>query len=322
MEASLTVLTAILPIFSIIGCGVLARMFGWLDESADKSLMKLIINLLYPALIFNLILGNDILRKPENLIIPPLLGLGSILIGFLIASLFAKWFKIGSKEDRRTFSFVTGIYNSFYFSLPVVGLFFDREVMGLLLVFNLGVELAIWLVGVGFILVPMQSKSLFKRLINAPVIAVLLASWLNYIRVDQVMPESALKVIGMLGQCAIPLGLILIGATFVELKATISTLTKIKIPILASVLRLAVIPATLLCAAYFMELSPEMRKVVVVQAAMPCAVFPIVLVRHFGGSADIAFKIVLSTTLLSLFTIPFWIKKGMELLGLKFSFCF
>ena len=321
MEASLSVFTAILPIFLIIGCGALARLFGWLDENADQSLIKLVINLLYPALIFSFILGNDVLRKPENLIIPPLFGLGSVIVGFILSLIFASKFGIGSKEDKRTFSFITGIYNSSYFPLPIIGLLFDRETVGILLVFNLGVEIAIWLFGVGFVLSPMKTKSLLSRLLNAPVIAILLATWMNYFQFDQALPDFSMKAIRMLGQCAIPIGLLLIGAIFVDLRANISTLTKVKVPLCASFLRLAVLPAIFLFAAFFLEsyfllLSPELAKVVIVQAAMPCAVFPVVLVRHFGGSTDIAFKIVLSTTFLSFLTIPLWIQAGMSLFGL------
>jgi predicted permease len=54
----------------------------------------------------------------------------------------------------------------------------------------------------------------------------------------------------------------------------------------------------------------------VVQAAMPCAVFPIVLARHFDGSPEIALKVVLTTTILSLITIPLWIAFGLHLLDL------
>ena len=71
MNTTHIVYTAIMPIFLIIGAGALVRRIGWLNEEADRSLMAVVVNLLYPALIFSLILGNDALREPANLLLPP-----------------------------------------------------------------------------------------------------------------------------------------------------------------------------------------------------------------------------------------------------------
>lgn len=316
METTYLVLVAVLPIFLIIGCGGLARSLKLLDTSADLSLMKLVVNLLYPALIFNFILGNDILRKPENLILPPLLGLGTVVIGFAVSMIVAQIFALGSQQDRRTFSFITGIHNSTYFTLPIVALLFDHETVGLLLVYNLGVELAVWVIGIGLILPQKDSVSFFRRILNAPVVAIIFATLINYFRFDRELPEFVFKAIKLIGQCAIPLGLILIGATFADFKPRLKFFTQLKIPFLASTVRLVCLPLILLSIAYFLPLSTKLEQVIVVQVAMPCAVFPIVLSQHYGGSADVAFKIVFSTTLLSFLTIPFWIKTGMQLFGL------
>ena len=316
METTYLVLVAVLPIFLIIGCGALARLLRLLDTSADLSLMKLVINLLYPALIFSFILGNDTLRQSENLVLPPLLGLGTVVIGFAVSIFVAQIFKLGSQQDRRTFSFVTGIHNSTYFTLPIVALLFDHETIGVLLVYNLGVELAIWIIGIGLVLPQKNPISFFKRILNAPVIAILLATWLNYYRFDQNLPEFVFKAIRLLGQCAIPLGLILIGATFADFKPKLQFFTQLRVSFWASTIRLVLLPVILLSIAYLLPLSTRQEQVVVVQVAMPCAVFPIVLIQHFGGSSEIAFKIVFSTTILSFLTIPFWIQTGMKLFSL------
>lgn len=316
METTYLVFVAVLPIFLIMGCGALARSVRLLDTGADISLMKLIINLLYPALIFSFILGNDVLREPNNLIVPPLLGIGTLVIGFLVSILVAQAFELGSSQDRRTFSFITGIQNSTYFTLPIVALLFDEETIGLLLVYNLGVEMAIWIIGIGLILPQKNPGPFFKRVLNAPVIAILAAIFINYCRFDEKLPEFVFKAIRLMGQCAIPLGLILIGATFADYKPKLKFFTQLKISLWASAVRLICLPFILLSIAYLLPLSTKMEQVITVQAAMPCAVFPIVLVQHFGGSSDIAFKIVFCTTLLSFLTIPFWIQAGLKLFGL------
>lgn len=316
MDTTQLVFSAVLPIFFVIGAGALARRVGWLDADADRSLMTVVVNLLYPALIFSIILGNDALRQPSNLILPPLVGLTSVVGGFGLAMLVARKFKIGDQKECRTFAFTTGIYNYGYFPIPIIALLFDRETTGVLLVHNLGVEVAMWVLGVGFILSRNDPKSIWKRVFSGPVIAILVAVPMNYFKVDQHLPNFALETIHLLGQCAIPLGLILIGATFMDLAKSVTITSRLNIPITASALRLGILPAAFLFIAFILPLSTELKCVIAVQAAMPCGVFPIVLARHFDGSPEVALKVVLGTTILSFLTIPLWIGLGMKLLDL------
>jgi len=316
MNTTQLVFSAVLPIFFVIGAGALARRLGWLDTEADRSLMTVVVNLLYPALIFSFILGNDALRQPSNLILPPLVGLTTVIGGFALAMLVARKFKIGNQKECRTFAFTTGIYNYGYFPVPIIALLFDRETTGVLLVHNLGVEVAMWVLGVGFILSRNDPKSIWKRVFSGPVIAILIAVPMNYFKIDQHLPNSALETVNLLGQCAIPLGLLLIGATFVDLAKEMKISSRLKIPITASVLRLGILPAAFLFIAFILPLSTELKCVVAVQAAMPCGVFPIVLARHFDGSAEVALKVVLGTTMISFLTIPLWIAIGIKLLDL------
>jgi malate permease and related proteins len=60
----------------------------------------------------------------------------------------------------------------------------------------------------------------------------------------------------------------------------------------------------------------ELQRVLVLQAAMPAAVFSIVMARHYGGDAATALRVVLATSLLGLITIPLWLRFGIHLLGL------
>ncbi len=308
------IFTAVIPIFVVIGSGFLARRIGWLDRNADRSLMTVVVNLLYPALIFSYILGNDALRVPSNAVLPPLIGFTSIVAAFGVNMLLARRLKIGDQKECRTFAFTTGMQNYGYFPIPIIALLFDRETTGVLLVHNLGVEIAMWALGVGFILYANDPKSLWRRVFSAPVIAILVAVPLNWMQVDLFLPNFCFETLNLLGTCAIPLGLILIGATFADLAKGVHLLERIHIPITASILRLGIFPIAFLFFVAIFPFSQELKQVLIVQAAMPCAVFPIVLTRHFDGSAEVALKVVLGTTLLSLITIPLWISIGIKVL--------
>ena len=303
-----------MPIFLIISIGFCVRKFQWLDEAADQSLMRLVVNLLYPCLIFSFILGNDALRQSSNIALPPLIGFTSVVAGFGLAMLAARQFKIGNLRECRTFAFCTGLNNYGYFPIPIIALLFDRETTGVLLVHNVGVEIAMWSLGVGFILTNGGGKSLWRRILSAPVVSILIAVPLNLLRAEQYLPHAILEVMDVLGKCAIPLGLLLIGATFADLAKGMHPTQKLRVPALACILRMGIIPAAYLLFVFLFPLSAEMKQVLIIQAAMPCAVFPIVLTRHFDGSPEVALKVVLSTTLIGLVTIPLWISFGLQVI--------
>ncbi|MEM8867777.1 MAG: AEC family transporter [Verrucomicrobiota bacterium] len=315
MQTSL-IFSAVMPIFICIGLGFLVRRLGWLDMEADRSLMTVVVNALYPCLILDFILGNEALRQPTNVILPPLVGLISVVIGFGLAMLVARKLELGNQKECRTFAFTAGIYNYSYLAIPIVALLFDRETTGVLLVHNLGVEIAIWVLGVGFVLSPNDPKTVWKRVFSGPVIAIFVAVPLNFLRAEENSPQFILEAINMLGVCAIPLGLILTGATFADLAPGVKVTERLKIPISGCILRILILPIIFLVFAWMLPLPVELKSVICVQAAMPCGVFPIVLATHFDGSPEVALKLVLSTTMISLFTIPVWVLFGLKILGL------
>ncbi|MEN8661606.1 MAG: AEC family transporter [Lentimonas sp.] len=314
MDTTLLIFTAVIPIFLVIGSGFFARRIGWLDRNSDRSLMTVVVNLLYPSMIFSFVLGNEALRVPANAVLPPLIGFTTIVAAFGVNKLLARRLKIGNQRECRTFAFTTGMQNYGYFPIPIIALLFDRETTGVLLVHNVGVEMAMWALGVGFILSANDPKSLWRRVFSAPVIAILVAVPLNWMKVDLILPNFCFEALKLLGTCAIPLGLILIGATFADLSKGVRLMERIHIPITASILRLGIFPIVFLFFVAVFPFSRELKQVLIIQAAMPCAVFPIVLTKHFDGSAEVALKVVLSTTLISLITIPIWISVGLKVL--------
>lgn len=314
MASTSLIFVAVMPIFLIITAGFYVRKFQWLDERADRSLMRLVVNLLYPCLIFSFILGNDALRQSSNIILPPLIGFTSVLAGFGLCMLIARKFNIGSPRECRTFAFCTGLNNYGYFPIPIIALLFDRETTGVLLVHNVGVEIAMWSLGVGFILSAGAGKSVWRRIFSPPVISILIAVPLNLLRIEQHLPQALLQALKLLGECAIPLGLLLIGATFADLAKGVRAFDKMRVPLLATLLRMGIFPIAYLVFVSLFPLSLELQQVLIIQAAMPCAVFPIVLTRHFDGSPEIALKVVLSTTLVGLLTIPLWVSLGISVI--------
>lgn len=311
MAQTSLIFTAVVPIFFIIFLGYAARRRQLHTEAAESSLMKIITQLLYPCLILSFVVGNPSLQQVNGVLIPPLIGFSTTVIGYACCLLAFRFVCTGNKKQSRTFAFCTGLPNYGYFPIPIVAQLFDRETMGILLVHNIGVEVALWSVGVGYLMASSPAKGLCLRIFNPPILALFIGVLINFSGCASSVPASCLETFELLGQCAIPLGLLLIGASFYTLIKTDGLQTNWRIPLLALVLRTGLLPLFFFVFIYFTTLPQTLNQVLIVQAAMPCAVFPIVLTRLYQGATAIACKVVLSTTLMGFISIPFWIHFGL-----------
>ena len=79
-----TVLSAVLPVFGIVGVGLLIRKLNWLTEEADHSLLRVNINLLLPCLILDSTLGNAALSQWRNLLLAPAVGFATVAVGMAL----------------------------------------------------------------------------------------------------------------------------------------------------------------------------------------------------------------------------------------------
>jgi len=310
----LTLLAAVAPVFLIIAAGWLIRRAGWLTEEADTSLMRVIVNLLFPCLIVDATLGNRALEKAGNVLLAPAIGFGTVLLGYALSYLAAPIFGVRDAQERRTFAFTTGLFNYGYVPLPLIQQLFDAQTTGILFIYNIGVEAALWTAGIA-LLSGTRLGSIgagWRRAFSAPVVAILVAIALHFSGARDWMPQVALSAIHSLGAAAIPLGLILTGATFADQIRNFSVKQSGAISSGACLLRLGVLPIAMLALARWLPCPVELRRVMLVQAAMPCAVIPVLLAKHYGGDPALAMRIVLATSLVGLLTIPLWLQIGLR----------
>jgi predicted permease len=315
-------LQAVLPVFAIMTVGLWVRRRGWLSAEADQSLMRLCINLLIPALIFGSVFGNAALRRPENLLVPPLVGFGMAGVGMMVARFWARAAGLRNRSEQRTFAFLAGLQNYAYLVIPLCLSLFDAGTTGVLFVHNVGTEMAMWTVGVAT-LTGSGLTSGWKKFINAPLIALVLALLLNFLGLAVTPPAAVaaagkiiLTTIHWLGQSAIPLGLLLIGAIVADHLDEARGGKALRVVSVAALVRLGIMPVLFLLLAKFLPCSVELKRVIVLQGAMPSAVLPIVITKHYGGDPRTALQVALGTSVLGLLTIPLWIHFGGQFAGL------
>ncbi len=88
-----------------------------------------------------------------------------------------------------------------------------------------------------------------------------------------------------------------------------------RVSVPAMLLRLGLLPVLMLLVAKYLPCSIELKRVILVQAAMPTAMTSVIIARLYGGHPRTAVQILLGTTALGLFVIPLWLKAGLAWLG-------
>lgn len=298
----------------VIAAGYAVFRAGWLSTEAEGSLLRLVVNLLYPCLILQTVLTNAAVMKPENLVLPPLAGFGTAAFGFFASYLIAPLFGLREPRLRRTFAFTTGVYNYGYIPLPVVQTLFGSGATTVLFIHNIGVEIALWTVGV-VMLAGTSPRDAWRNIFTPPVIAIATAVGLTFTGAQYWMPHFLLSAIKLTGGAAVPLSLLMTGATFADQARNLKAEPNTAVALGSSLLRLGLLPLSLLALARWLPCSQELRQVIMVQAAMPSAMFPVILAKHYGGDPATALRIVLVTSALGLLTIPLWLKFGLVVIG-------
>ncbi|MEM6601773.1 MAG: AEC family transporter [Verrucomicrobiota bacterium] len=316
MSSFLSVLTAVLPIFGVIVLGLMLRRGRVLTREADQSLLRVVINVLIPCLIWDSILGNPALDNPSNTWLPPLIGFSTVAVGIGVAYFMSRVAGLSANSHRRSFALSGGIYNWAYLAYPICALLFGKEVVGVLFVYNLGVEICMWTLGI-WVISGQKLRESWCRVINGPVIAIITALVFNALDADFWLPDFALTGISLIGASAIPLGLLLVGATFWDHLGEADILRHPRVGGTALLVRLLFMPVIMLGIAWWLPASMELKTVLIVQAAMPSAVFPVVLAQHYGGHVPTALRVVLWTSLCGLITMPLWIHLGLQWFGIE-----
>ena len=311
MEDIMEIMMAIAPPMLILLIGGLCRRNGWLRVEADASLSVLTVRVLYPCFFFFHLVGNEDTFSTGNFAFVILAGFICICVGFGCAYIVAKAMDIESKAIP-PFTFCSGIFNYGFFAFPVAASIFGEQIIAKIILFNLGVETAIWTLGV-WILASNQFR--FSRLVNPPIISIILAVSVREIGGEEIVSSFAWEIISLLGGCAIPIGLLLIGGNFADLIGKFRLSDGNKVEISAILVRLVLVPFLIFCYALFAPMPEEMnwlKDILIVQIAMPAGIFAIVIVKNYKGDTETAMRVILSTMIGCLLSTPIWLFMGLK----------
>ncbi|GAA5120881.1 AEC family transporter [Luteolibacter yonseiensis] len=302
-----------MPVYLLMIAGAVLRRTRVLPRECDVPVMQLVYRVMLPCFMLDKILGSAVLRSGPVVVWSIFIGFGMIMVGILCGLGIGKLIGLERGTGMRTFALSSGCQNFGFTAAPVIEILWGAGALSLLFVHNIGVEVAMWSVGV--MMMSGERSFSWKRLVNGPVIAVAVGLALVALGLDGAVTGSFRKAMSMVGVGAFPVAIVITGCTMMDLLGT----EKMNWKVIggSAVVRLMLAPAAMLCAAKFLPLTTELRQVLVVQAAMPAGLSSILIARLYGGRPAVAVQVVIATTVLSFLTLPWIITWGSAWIGLK-----
>lgn len=302
------IITAVLPAYLLILLGAALRKSRILRHEHDEPLMHVVFHVMYPCFILDKILGSEALRTGS--VVGWSFGIGflELIVGGAVGFLCGWLLRLEKGNGLRTFAFSVGIQNFGFTAIPIVQALWGAAAVSVLMVHNLGVELSIWTAGV--MLMSNDKKIPWKKLVNGPALSVVVGLLLVALGWDEKITGPFREMMKWLGSGAFPLALLVTGAIMIDMVR--AEKPSVRIALGGSVVRLLLVPMLILAVAKYLPLSLELKQVLIVQAAMPAAMSPLLIAKLYGGRPGIAAQIIVASTLLSLLSLPWVIAFGIK----------
>jgi len=290
------IVNLLFPDFSLILLGaVLHRISNWGAEFWTGA-EKLVYFLLFPALLFYSTARTPLSFDTSGKML--MVGMAALLGAILLTWLGKPWIKAAPMDYESGMQ--TGYRFNSYMALALAARLGGEQATGMMaMLIGFGVPLCN-LAAVHAL--AHKSGGLFKELARNPLL-IATACGLLYSLSGWPLPEVAGAVLSRLGNAALALGLLLVGAGL-----RLSGVHRAKA--LAGyflAVKLLALPAIAWLLGQRLGLAPSQLQLVVLFCALPTASSAYILAARMGGNGPLVAFMISAGTMLSALTLPFWL---------------
>jgi len=298
----------ILSVMIIVAIGYFLTFKGWFEEENAKLIPKLVNFVSLPLLmVWNLTSNFDkekLLPLAYALLVPLLSMLLSCLVGFFTAKLL----KVAPNRQG-VFCVLFFCSNTVFIGIPVSMALFGDVGTPYVMLYILVNAAFFWTVG-NFLIgrdgkmseIKLLSLASLKNILSPPLIGFLTGTMIILMGIH--LPDFAANTAKYLGGMTTPLSLIYIGVVMFGVKWKDVRINKDVVAVLAG--RFVVSPLLVLLVAWFIPLPSLMRKVFVIQSAMPPMMLVAIVAKVYEADTEYATLLTATATAAAAIAIPIY----------------
>ncbi|QXM06932.1 AEC family transporter [Crassaminicella indica] len=300
---------SVLSIVIMIGVGYFLAHKGWLDDKASKLFSKLVVSVSLPALMFSNLMKNF----NKDMLMESKLGIGiaffTMFLAYGVSILIARLLKIPPNR-RGLFQSMFALSNTIFIGLPVNLSLFGEKSVPMVLLYYIANTTTFWTIGVYNIRKDSgrnDQEGIFtlntvKRIFSPPLMGFLVA--LIFILLKIMLPKFIINSCRSIGNLTTALSMFFIGIIIHEINIKDIRFDKNMIMLLIG--RFIFCPLIVFSACYYFDVPLLMKKVFVIEAAMPVMTQSAIVAQAYEADYKYATVMVSVTTIASLIFIPFY----------------
>ena len=299
-------------LFILMLAGYGCRKYKVLSEGAFKPLALLVTQIANPALIISASLKSTIDISSVRLL--KVVGFTFVIYLLLLVISRLAVHILPMKYQRKNMYLMMLLFSNIGFmGLPLVQVTYGQQELFYMTIFQMPYDLLIYTYGVYLLNSEEKIKNkvheatlcgrmkvLWRNLMN-PGSAAALAAMLIYVTACR-LPDVITQPLTMLGNLAAPLSMMVIGASFCDMKLR-ELVCDIRL-LLFGVVKLLVLPFFLIVLLWLCKMPEEMLHVCLIIFATPVGSMVAMFARQYETQQELAEKAVVFTTVCSVITIP------------------
>ncbi|MCX7661394.1 MAG: AEC family transporter [Candidatus Omnitrophica bacterium] len=285
------------------------------NEEGLSILSKFIIEVSLPLLIFTQLIKDFSFTLYPNWWLFSLWGVLVSLFGLILGLIFVGLIK---ELDRKLqFLSLITFQNSGYLPLVLVNTILPKEKQGILFIyiflFLLGFNLLIWSLGTFMLNFTGRKRFVLGSLFSPPVIATSVSLLCIFFGLHKFFPEFLFKPLKMIGDCTLPLAIIVIGGNLAQIK---SDLVEFRYIIFIIILKLMIMPLVCLYLILRFHFDYFLGLLILLQLSMPSAVSLSLILNYYKKKDYLISQGIFFTHLVGILSIALFLSLYFTLKGL------
>ncbi len=288
-----------IEIFLLLLAGYFLGKKGLLNTGTRDQLTDIVVYIILPCSIlksFEMDLSAEVLQSTFQ-VLAAALGI-QLFYWFLNCFLYRRF----PEEEQTACKYSTMVTNASFVGMPIASALYGQTGLLYASIFVVPQRIFMWAYGLPMY-TAVSKKEIVKKVVTHPcVFSIFLGIGIMALYSNGIyLPKALSDTLGALGDCTTALCLVVIGSVLSDLKPREMLSAR---ALLFSFYRLLLIPILLALILKFTPLDELSRQICVLMSAMPAPTTTVILAQKYNRNPAFASKLMVTSTLLSLVTIP------------------